>query len=424
MNSSGLALSTSEVGPRPFFARTSTNRRKLTIGLIVLSVVAGVSVGGRQWMASAVRSREVVATDVAPASVRVLALQPEVVASGLRYSAAVKELHKAELSFRVGGTVEALHQVTGHGGRLRNIHEGDVIPKGTALAQLDRSDYRRERGVAGEKLATAEARLDQQDAEFGLAQVELRRTDQLVRRKASTSADLDSAKAKQLSAQAAVQAARRDVESAKIDLEQADANLSYCTLVSPFEEGTVAARYLEGGERIAANQRAFLLLDLSSVVIAFGVPDTAVGRLSIGQTFEVTSDALPGRRFEGTMHKIGSMADAQTRTYAVEVRIDKPEGLRPGMIATVAFRREVKAHLLPLTAIVPRVAGSGYDVYRVVEEDGRDVVRTTPVVFEDVLDNRIAVRLDGQAGALRDGDRVVATGTHRLHDGQAVQVVE
>ncbi|WZO97759.1 efflux RND transporter periplasmic adaptor subunit [Isosphaeraceae bacterium EP7] len=375
-------------------------------------------------MASVVKSREVVSTEVAPASVRVVMLQPEVVASGLRYSAAVKELHKAELSFRVGGTVESLYQVRGNGGQVRNIHEGDRVPKGTALAQLDRSDYVRERGVAGEKLATAEARLEQQEADAGLAQVELRRTDQLVRRNASTSADLDAAKAKQLSAQAAVHAARRDVQSAKIDLEQADANLSYCTLVSPFEEGTVAARSIEGGERIAANQKAFLLLDLSSVVIAFGVPDTAVGRLSLGQTFEVTSDALPGRRFQGTIHKIGSMADAQTRTYAVEVRIDRPEGLRPGMMATVAFRREVNAHLLPLTAIVPRITGSGYDVYRVIEEDGRDVVRATPVEFEDVLNNRIAVRLDGQAGALRDGDRVVATGTHRLYDGQAVQVAE
>jgi multidrug resistance efflux pump len=72
----------------------------------------------------------------------------------------------------------------------------------------------------------------------------------------------------------------------------------------------------------AAGQRAFLLLDLSSVVVSFSVPDGMVGQLAIGQPVDVTCDALSGRRFAGLIHKIGS-----TRTYAVEVRVDRPEGL-------------------------------------------------------------------------------------------------
>ena len=95
------------------------------------------------------------------------------------------------------------------------------------------------------------------------------------------------------------------------------------------------------------------------------------------------------------------------------------------MIATVRLRREARVYLLPLSAVVPRsVAGTGqYDVFRVVEEGGRSLVRRVPAEFDDVVDNRVAVRLAAGDG-LKPGDRVVATGTHRLYDGQPVHIEE
>ncbi len=214
------------------------------------------------------------------------------------------------------------------------------MARGTVLAQLDPGDYVRDRAVAVERLAAAEGRLSEAQADFELAKVENNRTERLAARNSVTQADVDSNRAKLHSTTAAVEVARREIGSAKVNLEQADVNLTYCTLKSPFEEATVASRYVELNERVTANQKAFLLLDLSSVVVAFGVPDAAVGKLVIGQTVEVTADAVGGERFEGVIHKIGSTADSQTRTYPVEVRIDQPQGLRPGMVATARFRRE------------------------------------------------------------------------------------
>ena len=151
-----------------------------------------------------------------------------------------------------------------------------------------------------------------------------------------------------------------------------------------------------------------------------------VGKLAIGQAIEVTADALSGERFQGVIHKIGSTADPVTRTYQVEVRVDQPRGLRPGMVATVRFARERRAYLLPLTAVAMS-PGRSVVVYRVTETDGRTIVKEIPVAFDDVLDNRVAVRMNlGEPGGsgLRPGDRVVATGIHRLHDGEVVKVAE
>ena len=62
-------------------------------------------------------------------------------------------------------------------------------------------------------------------------------------------------------------------------------------------------------------------------------------------------------------------------------------------------------------------------VYRVTEESGNWVARKLTVACGDVIDNRIAVRV-GLGETLRPGDRVVSRGIHRLHDGQAIRVID
>ncbi|WP_435018602.1 efflux RND transporter periplasmic adaptor subunit [Tundrisphaera sp. TA3] len=361
-----------------------------------------------------------------PPSVRLVPVADEVVASGTSYSAVVREFRKAELSFRVGGTVESLLQVAGPGGGMRDVHAGDRVEKGTVLARLDPADHRRDRAIAAERLAAAEGRLVQAEADAGLARLDHGRIERLVARNSATSSDLDNARARLHTSAAAVVVARREVEGARAGLQQADANLDYCMLAAPFDGATVAARAIETYERVAAHQAAFTLLDLSRVVIGFGVPDTLVGRLAIGQPIVVTADALAGETFDGVIYKIGSTADERTRSYPVEVRIDDPRGLRPGMVATAHFRRERKARLLPLTAITVDNPDRHPAVYRVAREDGRDVARQVPVAFDDVLDNRVVLRMDseGPDRGLHAGDRVVATGVHRLRDGEPVHVAD
>ncbi|WP_165219947.1 efflux RND transporter periplasmic adaptor subunit [Aquisphaera insulae] len=388
---------------------------------------AGLAVWGRGWVADRVAARAEKPGAEQPATVRVAVLRPERLEAGLNYHAAVKEVQRAELSFRVAGTVDSLREVAGPDGRTHTLHEGDVIPRGTPLAKLDARDHRRDRDMAAERLAAAEAKRDQADAEAGLARVECDRAERLLKRASATASEMDTARARDASARAAVAVARREVQSARIALDQAEANLSYCSLVSPFERATVASRSVDLGQRVAAGQPAFVVHDLSSVVIAFGVPDTLVGRIRLGAPTEVTSDALPEERFRGVVYKIGSAADPRTRTYSVEIRVDEPRGLRPGMIATVHLGRESIAPLLPLAALVPRTAGPGCDAFVVVDEPNGRVVRRRQATIEDVIDDRAVISAaptSGSSQVLATGDRVVIAGVHRLTDGRAVVVEE
>ena len=407
-----------------FLAPKVTKRRNSTFGLIGLVATIGVAATGRWLLASSATAHAARPREPLPVSVRVRSIAEEVVASGLRYSGVVKELRKADLSFRVSGTVDDLHQVAGPGGRMRDVHAGDTLPRGTVIARLDPDDYGRQRGQSAQQLATARARLAQAKSNTEQAQLDFKRTEQLAIRNSATASELDNARTKLKGMKAAEAAAEGDVASAQIGLEQAEANLDYCSLAVPFERSTVASRDVDDDERVTPNQKTFTIVDVSSVVISFNVPDTLVGRLSMGQEVEVATDALPGRRFVGVMHKIASTADARTRTYPIEVRIDRPEQLRPGMVATVVFRKEERASLLPLTSVARGDAAAGsLMVFRVEDEGGKSVVRQVAMAFDDVLDNKVAVRL-GEPGGLQAGDRVVVTGIHRLRDGQAVRVVE
>ncbi|MHC5541764.1 hypothetical protein ACYOEI_26400, partial [Singulisphaera rosea] len=114
-----------------------TKCRNSALGFFVLVVVVALTVTGRWLMASVAASRASAVAEAPVTAIRVIEIADEVVESGTRYSAVVKELQKAELSFRVGGTVESLLQMKGPGGRLRNLHEGDTIAKDTPIARLD-----------------------------------------------------------------------------------------------------------------------------------------------------------------------------------------------------------------------------------------------------------------------------------------------
>src|SRR5271157_1453487 len=223
-----------------FFPHFLTTCRKLAVSTATLALVAAAAWAGRSWLLGRMRSSE--AAPATPATVRVVTLAPEVVVSALHYSAAVKEFEKAELSFRLGGTVESLLQVAGPDGQMHRVHEGDRVPRGSVLARLDPADYRRDRDEAAETLAKDEAQLAKDDADSELARSNLGRAEKLAVSGAIAKEELDQRRQTFRKDEAAVAGDRRDVESARIKLQQAEANLAYCTLTAPFAQGTVAAR--------------------------------------------------------------------------------------------------------------------------------------------------------------------------------------
>jgi multidrug efflux system membrane fusion protein len=360
-----------------------------------------------------------------PIAVRVATLKAEPLASETRFSATVRERRRIELSFKISGTVAELLQIPGSDGKPQDVHEGDTVrcdPQ-RPLARLDEGDLKRRLTTAQERLAEAQAKGRAATATVTAVRLTFDRIKALREREAVPQQTYDETLGKRDSAVAELDAVQREVGAATVALQQAEDDLRNSLLVSPIPTAVVSRKSVERGERVQAGQPVFQIMDLSNVRVAFGVSDTKVGQFQIGQTVSVTADAFPGRQFLGRITKIAPAADLKTRTFEVEMTIDQPSGLRPGMVVTILVGRAESMVLLPMTAIARGQGKDEYTVYAIVQESGRKLARQRRVTLGGVYDNRIRL-LEGGESHVRPGDVIVVAGAFRLTDGQVVRVVD
>lgn len=328
-------------------------------------------------------------------------VRPEQVAGTRRYSAVVEPANRVDLAFRVGGYVTSLARV---GGRV--IQEGDAVARDAVLASVRPDDYDAKVGQA--RAAVAEA-----EAARGAASQALARAEALYAARSLTKPEVEQARAALASIDARLSGARalvREAELARGDVE----------LKSPIP-GTVLRRAVEVGSLVAPGAPAFAVADTSTVRVIIGVPDTMLRSFQVGEIERVSSDAAPGRRFEGRITKVAPSADQRSRLFDVELTVPNADGaLRPGMVATLDAADPggtAAEHItVPLAAVVHGPAGG--DSYAVfVVEDAQDgpVARTRAVRLGDLVGNRIAV-----VSGLAAGERVIVRGATIVADGERV----
>jgi RND family efflux transporter MFP subunit len=347
-------------------------------------------------------------SDAAPlVPVRTAEVQTIDTGVGNTYSANIQPYQQVELALKSSGYLVSIRQVRDADGHIRNIDQGDYVTKGTVLATVQQDDYQ-------EKLAQAKAQLDKAQAEHERAKLSFGRMSALYAAGAATKPDYDDTNAQDQSTAAAVDAAKAQVVEAQIALD-------YCQLKAPFDSW-VLKRNVDVGMLVSPATSGFTLADTRSVKAVFGVPDTAIARVKLGSPQSVTTEALPDP-FSGHVTSISASADAKSRVYSVEVRIDNPKNLlKAGMIASItigAGRPMGKVTVIPLTAVV-RSPGNpnGFAVY-VTEGTGDTVkVHTQDVSLGDTYGNMIAV-LSG----VNLKDRVVTSGANMIKNGDQVRVI-
>lgn len=319
-----------------------------------------------------------------------------------RYSAVVEPVNRIDLAFRVGGYVTSLAQVGG-----RAIQDGDAVARGAVLASVRAEDYEA-------KVSQARAAVAEGEAARGAASLALERAESLYTAKSLTKPELDQARATLASIDARIAGARAIVREA--ELARGDVDLK-----SPIS-GTILRRNIEVGSLVGPGTPAFAVADTSAVRVIIGAPDTTLRRFRVGEIERVSSDAVPGRRFEGRITKVSASADQRSRLFDVELTVPNADGaLRPGMVATLDATESdegspAEAITVPLAAVVRGTGGAeGYAVFVVEEAQGGPVARVRAVRLGDLVGNRIAV-----VGGLAVGDRVIVRGATIVTDGERV----
>ena len=204
-----------------------------------------------------------------------------------------------------------------------------VVKEGAVLASMDPATYEAIVQQAEGDLANAKATLE-------LAEITAQRKEELLKQKAASQADVDTANATLHQALAGVAIKEGALKRARVDL-------SRCTIYSPID-GMVISRSVDIGQTVAASLSAPNLFtianDMTSMQIVASVSEADIGTVAEGQAVEFTVDAFPYTPFSGTVEQIrNSPVTVQSVvTYDVLVAVKNPElKLKPGMTANVSI---------------------------------------------------------------------------------------
>jgi RND family efflux transporter MFP subunit len=207
---------------------------------------------------------------------------------------------------------------------------------------------------------------------------------------------------------------RLALRSAELAVRQTEFELSQREIRAPIS-GAVGITELEEGDRVNAQDVVVTITDRSEILIDFRVPERLVGRIGIGQSFEVTPLGSPDQILNGEISAIDAVVDRASRTLLVQGRVaNEDDLLRAGMAFSVnmSFPGETVLSIPPLAV---QWSGEGPFVWVVRE----DKVQRVDVILAQRNADSVLVQAEGLAA----GDLVVTEGVQTLRPGADVTVV-
>lgn len=214
-------------------------------------------------------------------------------------------------------------------------------------------------------------------------------------------------------AQAAITVVEARVAEREAAADELRLQVEKMTVSAPFS-GVINRRHVEVGQWVQQGAPVAEIVQLDPLYVRTGVPEALLPRLKAGDAASVTIDALGGKEFQATIAEILPVADIESRTFSVRLRVDNPQhDLLPGMFARATFAQQDDTWLVvPKDAIV-RVRGQAMVVLA-----ANNMAKTVPVTLGAGDESSQAVRGEG----LKEGDQVITRGNEGLMDGMPVMV--
>lgn len=173
------------------------------------------------------------------------------------------------------------------------VYDASIEETQLRVAKLQR-DYDRYVKLL-EKKATTPITVEQYKTELDMAKA---RVDALKRQREAARSSVGEVSQRQENAEAAILRAEAAVNMAKL-------NLSYTVVTAP-TSGYVGRRTIEQGQLISPGQTITTLIPDSRKWVVANFKETQMSHIRLGQKVEVTIDAIPDKRFYGSITAISS----------------------------------------------------------------------------------------------------------------------
>ncbi len=375
----------------------------MKLRFVITGILAAIFVGALAWFNFAFKPnliKTIISSQVPPpATVTSEAARTEQWVEQLASIGTLISSHGVDVTSQVAGIVTDVHAAS-----------GNDVEQGAPLVQLD--------------IAVEQADLASAKAVLAEAEVAFKRQADLIEKRVTSEANLDTARAKRDTAQAGV--------------NKIEAVIAQKTIKAPVS-GRLGIRKVERGQYVSPGMTLVTLQALDPIRADFPLPEQAIGKLRVGQQLEVAVDAYPGKAFKGTIESLDARVAQDTRTLLVRGSLPNPQRkLLPGMFAnvTVLLGNPRPVVTVPRTAVTYSLYGDSLYVVKTASED-KDKDKGTaghaaasPAGGERKL---IAERRFVKTGQARDdrvaiisglqaGDEVVTTGQLKLNPGAAIRL--
>ncbi len=302
-----------------------------------------------------------------------------------------------EQTIRLTGVIEPKHSVdiiAEVSGKILKINklEGDSVTTDDILALIDDKVPLGQYRQAQSQVLSAENNLK-------IAQLNLKSDKELLE-------NGDISKIAYETSLLAVKTAEAERLAALANLSLVEKTYNDTKVRSPFP-GLVARKYADIGSMITPSMPVYRVVDIRSVKIEVGIPQTVISRVSIGSKADVVISPLNNRTFFGTVEVISPQADEKSGSFTAEVHVKNTEEMiiRAGMTAKVVLKVvDKEQHLvIPEKAVVNK--GGLKHVYRI--KDG--LAELSEISLSETIGNSVII-----ANGIEDGDTIVVKGMNDL----------
>jgi membrane fusion protein (multidrug efflux system) len=320
-------------------------------------------------------------------------------------SVTATEVERAQWETTVGsiGTLEASQGVIVTAdipGRVSRLYfdGGELVSAGDLLLEQETS--------------SEDAQLSAAESDLVLAQSNLDRVSRLYRSRVISRAELDSANSQASAAQAQV--------------DNITASLAKKRITAPFD-GRLGLRLVDIGQDLAQGVGIVSLQAFDPMRVNFSLPQKALAIVKQGLPVRVSTNAVPGKVFEGSITAINTEIDATTRTVKTQATLNTTADdgsaapmLLPGMYAKVEVvlpeTRDIL--MIPLTAV--SFATYGDSVF-VLENNEDDQLSARQQFVQ--LGERRGDFVEVTKG-LEQGESIALDGAFKLRNGAPVKINE
>ena len=135
-----------------------------------------------------------------------------------------------------------------------------------------------------------------------------------------------------------IQDAADALRDAQLALDSQYDILDNYTIEAPIS-GTIVDKYYKQGENAETGRTLCTIFDLSSLTMTLNIDELDIKSVAVGQTAQITADAVPGQTYEGTITEVGinGTTSGGVTTYPVKVAINETGDLLPGMNVDVSI---------------------------------------------------------------------------------------